>query len=240
MAVTSWKGRCPCWVRRHALNHAESHPAVANSVPVPPIALGACQSPRLYLGRGGEQEPTDLFGFRGGNDSREWERWDPEVPAVLFRVNTDVGLLFSHVPPTMHLQGLFVHGESSAQADPQDRLWEGMPRCRQGRGSGHAAVAAGRGSEHAAVAAAHGAAGSAARDDLPSLLTFMPISISFAAFRRLGMLAVAAAGVRGWAGLPAGGCWGTGGSANVRGFMGRAGGRWGGCTRLYNSRTLAR
>lgn len=37
-----WKGRCSFRVHPHALHHPESHPVVANSSPVPSIALGAC------------------------------------------------------------------------------------------------------------------------------------------------------------------------------------------------------
>lgn len=128
---------------------------------------------------------TNLIGFHGGNASREGERWHPEVPTALLRINTAMGLLFSRVPPTLHFQGL---SELCSNKPPRTDFGKGMPWRRQGRQSGHTAVAAAR-----------GVAGSAAGDDLPSPLTFMPISISFAAFRHLGMPAVAAAGVRGWA-----------------------------------------
>lgn len=87
MAVAGWKGHCPGWVHPRALNHPESHPAVATSISVPPIA------PHFPWREVGEQELADLFGFCSGNDSREGERWDPEVPAVLLGVNAEVGLL---------------------------------------------------------------------------------------------------------------------------------------------------
>lgn len=37
-----WKGRCLFRLHPHALHHPESHPVVANSSPVPSIALDAC------------------------------------------------------------------------------------------------------------------------------------------------------------------------------------------------------
>lgn len=33
-----------------------------------------------------------------------------------------------HIPPVIHLHGLFLRGEGSAQAGPQGRLWEGLPQ----------------------------------------------------------------------------------------------------------------
>lgn len=131
MAVLGWKGRCLCWVPRHAPHHCESHPAVANSIPVPPIA----RAPNLPWREEGEQKPSSLFGFHSGNDSGEGVQWHLEVQAVLLSVGTDMALLSSHVPPVMHLQGL-------CSDTPRTGLGKGMP------GAGHVGHCCPRGSQH--------------------------------------------------------------------------------------------